>query len=80
MSDELRARPSVYSRDLVAMQATLARGPLYREDAPALWRTLAYLALARPVRAAVELLRGRPRLAWAGLRGTIDGFFPETRA
>ena len=47
---------------------------------PALWRTLAYLALARPVRAAVELLRGRPRLAWAGLRGTIDGFFPETRA
>ena len=39
----------------------------------ALWRTLAYLALARPARAAVELLRGRPRLAWAGLRGTIDG-------
>ena len=47
---------------------------------PARWRSLAYLALARPVRAAVELLRGRPRLAWAGLRGTIDGFFPETRA
>jgi len=40
---------------------------------PALWRTLAYLALARPARAALELLRGRPRVAWAGLRGTIDG-------
>jgi len=39
----------------------------------ALWRTLAYFALARPARAAVELLRGRPRLAWAGLRGTIHG-------
>ena len=43
------------------------------EGGPALWRTLAYLALARPGRAALELLRGRPRVAWAGLRGTIDG-------
>jgi hypothetical protein len=40
MSDELRTRTGVYSRDIVTVQATLARGPLYREDYPALWRTL----------------------------------------
>ena len=46
---------------------------------PALWRTLAYLALARPVRAAIELLHGRPRLAWAGLSGTIAGLLAIQR-
>jgi hypothetical protein len=40
MSDDLRGRSGAYSRDLVAVQATLAKGPLYREDTPALWRTL----------------------------------------
>lgn len=40
MSDEPRSRTGAYSRDILAVQATLARGPLYREDSPALWRTL----------------------------------------
>jgi len=39
----------------------------------AFWRTLAYLAVARPARALIELLRGRPRYAWAGFRGTVAG-------
>lgn len=37
------------------------------------WGALAYLTLARPARAALHLLRGRPGLAWAVLRGTVAG-------
>ena len=36
---------------------------------------LLYLAVAKPARAMVELLSGRPRIAWAVLRGTLAGFF-----
>ncbi len=36
---------------------------------------LGYLAVVRPVRAALELLAGRPTIAWAVLRGTVAGFF-----
>lgn len=46
MSDEGRTRPGVYSPEVVAVQATLARGPLYREDNPQTWRTLATHAAA----------------------------------
>ena len=35
---------------------------------------LLYLAAAKPARAMVELLSGRPRIAWAVLRGTLAGF------
>ena len=40
---------------------------------PARWVALAYLVLVRPVRAALEVLHGRPRLGWAALRGTAAG-------
>jgi GT2 family glycosyltransferase len=36
---------------------------------------LLYLAMAKPARAMLELLSGRPRIAWAALRGTLAGFF-----
>ena len=36
---------------------------------------LLFLAVAKPVRAMGELLSGRPRIAWAVLRGTLAGFF-----
>lgn len=46
MSDDLRTRPSAFSPEVVAVQATLARGPLYREDNPQTWRTFATHAAA----------------------------------
>jgi len=36
---------------------------------------IAYLAAAKPARAMIELMSGRPRIAWAVLRGTLAGFF-----
>jgi len=38
------------------------------------WVALSYLGVTKPVRAAVEVLRGRPRLGWAILAGTFAGF------
>jgi GT2 family glycosyltransferase len=35
---------------------------------------LAYLAITKPAEALVETLKGRPRLGWAVLGGTIEGF------
>ena len=41
---------------------------------------LAYLAITKPARAAVELLRGRPAVARAVIAGTIGGLFsPDAR-
>ncbi len=36
---------------------------------------LAYLAITKPGKAVVEALRGRPRMGWATLAGTVEGFF-----
>jgi GT2 family glycosyltransferase len=36
---------------------------------------LMYMAMTKPVRAFVDVLSGRPRVGWATLRGTFDGFF-----
>jgi len=35
---------------------------------------LSYLAITKPAKAVMEVLKGRPRLAWAVMRGTIEGF------
>lgn len=35
---------------------------------------LTYLAITKPAKALLETLKGRPRLGWAALRGTIEGF------
>ena len=35
---------------------------------------LAYLAFTKPGRAVIEALKGRPRIGWAILSGTIAGF------
>ena len=42
------------------------------------WRrfaALGYLAVTKPGRAAIELARGRPRIGWAILSGTLAGLF-----
>jgi GT2 family glycosyltransferase len=42
------------------------------------WRKLSglgYLAVTKPPRAALELLKGRPQLGWAVLAGTVSGLF-----
>jgi hypothetical protein len=41
------------------------------------WGALAYLILTKPARALVQLLRGRPALAWAALRGTASGLLSK---
>lgn len=38
------------------------------------WVALSYLGVTKPGRAAMEVLRGRPRLGWAILTGTLAGF------
>jgi hypothetical protein len=45
------------------------------------WRravALAYLAVTKPGRALVEVIRGRPRYGWAILHGTIVGFLDSS--
>jgi GT2 family glycosyltransferase len=37
------------------------------------WAALTYLVVTKPGRALVEMLRGRPALGWAFLRGLLDG-------
>ncbi len=37
-------------------------------------RALAYLAITKPGRAVIEAVRGRPRIGWEILTGTISGF------
>ena len=41
------------------------------------WGALAYLAATKPGRAFVEVLRGRPALGWAVLRGTAQGLLSK---
>lgn len=41
------------------------------------WGALAYLVVTKPARALVQLLRGRPALAWAALRGTAQGLLSK---
>ena len=41
------------------------------------WGALAYLVLTKPARALLHLLRGRPALAWAALRGTAQGLLSK---
>ena len=41
------------------------------------WGALAYLATTKPARALVQLLRGRPALAWAALSGTVQGLLSK---
>lgn len=43
------------------------------------WGALGYLVMTKPVRALVEGLRGRPRLGWAVLRGTLAGLLAKDR-
>ncbi len=41
------------------------------------WGALAYLVVTKPGRALVEVLRGRPALGWAVLRGTVEGLLSK---
>jgi GT2 family glycosyltransferase len=44
------------------------------------WMGLAYMAVTKPGRAALELARGRPRLAWAIFTGMLAGLFVDARS
>ncbi|HXF96318.1 MAG TPA: glycosyltransferase family 2 protein [Gemmatimonadales bacterium] len=41
------------------------------------WVALAYFAISKPVRGLVELVRGRPALAWAIVRGAAEGLLSK---